>query len=539
MVQPPRNRPLPQPLAPQVAQEERPEESLGRWQDGSFTFDSPANEAAWRQRAYAQGIHPQDWHRGREIDEDTARLVEGGMAGATAPFYRGPDGKPRFGNQHTIEPPAQRDLRQRAFAGKTLDQIAAIHRSTGKLPGEEEAAALTPRNDNQSPREQPKPATIASYSAAIQEGMSHARETKPMILAKTAQATLPGKAPLPANDATPEPLLPTGDGHGRMPKGPALASPQRDYAKDPEPVPNGLAIGRPTPGKATWPIIAQDWVTTDKDGNSVLTEKASQALDRYKEMMRAEASKYTAFTNEKATGLQADAGAFMRHYLDGSGVALELTPTSQLLDGTNVKSASDDLNTHVLEWLTNPNMTKQVSEQLVPKMAVLKDGESTKPVTSTWDGATGYWGNSYAMAASPAHFASLGHVQVHGDAVATVTRKGDRYFATVKITKQMKDIYDFTDDDGETSTNFGIWLRGLGKNQDAMAGLDLAKLYLLAATGRAKPFVIRSAPWEEVFTCELVKVTPNPRSITTKPFAIRPGTGKWQRGSSNKQIERP
>jgi hypothetical protein len=233
VVQPPLKRPLPQVLASQVAPDGRPVETLGRWQDGRFTFNSSASEAAWHKHAYAQGIHPRDWHRGREIDEDTARLVEGGMAGATAPFYRGPDGSPRFGNQHTIEPPAQRALRQRAFAGKTLDQIAAIHRSTGKLPGEEEAAALTPRNDNQSPREQPKPATIASYSAAIQEGMSHARESEQQVIAKLAQATQSMTDPIPVpaddvapispaivNDANPQPRFTRAPLRGKMPTAP-------------------------------------------------------------------------------------------------------------------------------------------------------------------------------------------------------------------------------------------------------------------------------------------------------------------------------
>ena len=110
----------------------RQNDELGRWKDGRFTFDSPEAEAVWQRRAYAQGVHPQDWHHGREVDTETAKLVERGMAGATPPFYRGPDGIPRFGNQHTIEPQAQRTLRQRAFAGKTLDQIGAIHRSTGR-----------------------------------------------------------------------------------------------------------------------------------------------------------------------------------------------------------------------------------------------------------------------------------------------------------------------------------------------------------------------------------------------------------------------
>ncbi|WP_374653454.1 hypothetical protein [Dongia sp.] len=527
MAQPPLKRPL-----PKTTQSGNAKDVLGRWETGRFTFDSPEAETAWHQRAYAQGIHPRDWHRGRELDEGTAKLVEGGLAGATPPFYRGPDGAPRFGNQHTIEPPAQRELRQRSFAGKTLDQIAAIQRSTGKFPGEDEAAALTPRNDNQSSPDRPGPATIASHSEAILAGMQHARETAPIILAKTAQATIPGKAPPPANDATPEPLLPTSDGHGRMPKGPESASPQRDYARNPEPVPNGLAIGQPTPGKANWPVIEQDWVTTDQRGNSVLTEKASQELDRYKETVRAEAAKYTAYTNEMAPGLQADAGAFMRHYLDGSGAALKLTPTPELLDGVNVKSANDDLNTHVLEWLTNPNKTKHASEQVVAKIQSLTDGQSVT-VSSTWDGATDWTGASMSAFSSPAYFGALGHVQIHGVAEATVTRNGDRYFATVKVTKELRDIHDFTDNDGEDLTNAGIFLANNMPGSNARPPLqyvDLAMLSLLAATGRAKPFNIRSTPWADTFTVELRRPPTKGRTIALRPLEIVPGSGKWERG---------
>jgi len=175
MVQPPRQRPRPQGSSSQTS---RPQDTLGKWENGRFTFDDPEAEVAWQRRAYAQGVHPRNWHRGREVDADTAKLVEGGMAGAVPPFYRGPDGTPRFGNQHTIEPRAQRALRQRSFAGKTLEQIAAIHRSTGKLPGEDEVVSLIPGNDNQSPLEQLDPATVAAHSAAIRAGMQHARHRR-------------------------------------------------------------------------------------------------------------------------------------------------------------------------------------------------------------------------------------------------------------------------------------------------------------------------------------------------------------------------
>ncbi|WP_374653448.1 hypothetical protein [Dongia sp.] len=536
MERPPLKRPL-----PKTTQSGNAKDVLGRWETGRFTFDSPEAETAWHQRAYAQGIHPRDWHRGRELDEGTAKLVEGGLAGATPPFYRGPDGAPRFGNQHTIEPPAQRELRQRSFAGKTLDQIAAIQRSTGKFPGEDEAAALTPRNDNQSSPDRPGPATIASHSEAILAGMQHARETAPIILAKTAQATIPGKAPPPANDATPEPLLPTSDGHGRMPKGPESASPQRDYARNPEPVPNGLAIGQPTPGKANWPVIEQDWVTTDQRGNSVLTEKASQELDRYKETVRAEAAKYTAYTNEMAPGLQADAGAFMRHYLEGTGAPIELNPSLELLSGANVQSANEALNNHILEWLTSPDKTRQSSEQIVSRIKKLKDGESIT-ISSKWDGATGSddgW-NSFTtsqMLSSPAHFAAPGHVQIHGDAIATVTRHGDRYFASVDVTKNLRDIYDFTDDDGELEATAFLTYLNLVRNSQGkppIRDFHFSDFHLQAATGRAKPFNIKSGSWQERLTVEL-KDSPSSRyKLNPASLSLVPGSIWWSTIYRNK-----
>lgn len=198
---------------PQTANEK---DELGRWKDGRFTFDSPEAEVTWHQRAYAQGIHPQDWHRGREVDAETAKLVEAGLAGATPPYYRGPDGTPRFGNQPTIEPPARRALRQRAFAGKTLDQINAIHCSTGKLPGENEAAALILGNDNQSPHDLSDSAAALAHSPAILAGMQHARESKPHVVARLAQATVPNDAPnedqLPLEiDAKPSPRMSAAD----------------------------------------------------------------------------------------------------------------------------------------------------------------------------------------------------------------------------------------------------------------------------------------------------------------------------------------
>ncbi|MBI2255724.1 MAG: hypothetical protein HYU58_13975 [Proteobacteria bacterium] len=84
MPQPFNQRPLTK--TPKTANEKN---ELGGWKDGRFIFDSPEAEVTWHQRAYAQGIHPQDWHRGREVDAETAKLVEAGMAGATPPIIAG------------------------------------------------------------------------------------------------------------------------------------------------------------------------------------------------------------------------------------------------------------------------------------------------------------------------------------------------------------------------------------------------------------------------------------------------------------------
>lgn len=108
---------------------------LGAWaEDGSFRFASPKTEERWVLRAHQAGINADTWHRGQEVDANTASLAAAGLGGPMAPIYQGPDGKYRSVNPKTIEPSDIHAHRGRHLIGKPMDQLAAA----GKLPGEEE-----------------------------------------------------------------------------------------------------------------------------------------------------------------------------------------------------------------------------------------------------------------------------------------------------------------------------------------------------------------------------------------------------------------
>src|SRR5690606_16894500 len=117
------------------------------------------------------------------VDAATERMIALGIRGPQPPSYRGPDGKPRFGNHRTPERGTLRDIRQQAFAGKSMDDIASAYAAGAKLPGEDLAvhlllgatpdpkrpptpssSSILPANDNETG--QPAPAAKASPFAA-------------------------------------------------------------------------------------------------------------------------------------------------------------------------------------------------------------------------------------------------------------------------------------------------------------------------------------------------------------------------------------
>lgn len=114
---------------------------FGAWRDGRFEFDSPEAQKAWHHVAYNQGIDPETWHLGREMDERTETVVAAGLGGSLPPTYRGPDGKMRFGSDKTVERPAIRAIRQRAFTGQKVEDIEHAYLEKRVLPGSIEAVA--------------------------------------------------------------------------------------------------------------------------------------------------------------------------------------------------------------------------------------------------------------------------------------------------------------------------------------------------------------------------------------------------------------
>lgn len=129
---------MPAPVRSTLPADSRQAPVLGSWRDGRFDFTSPGAREAWHRSAFAQGIDPESWHLGAEVDDKTHQLIAADLAGPTPPFYRGPDGRPRFGNLKTIERSTLRDIRARSFDGKSMTEIEAAY-AGGKLPGEDEA----------------------------------------------------------------------------------------------------------------------------------------------------------------------------------------------------------------------------------------------------------------------------------------------------------------------------------------------------------------------------------------------------------------
>ncbi|MBV5325005.1 MAG: hypothetical protein J0626_06920, partial [Rhodospirillaceae bacterium] len=86
--------------------------------------------------AYRSGVSAKDWHRGTPVDDRTRDLVLNNLAGATPPYFRGPDGQYRFSNVYTVEPQDVRDHRLRALRGVKVDDLTGP-----EMPGEADVAA--------------------------------------------------------------------------------------------------------------------------------------------------------------------------------------------------------------------------------------------------------------------------------------------------------------------------------------------------------------------------------------------------------------
>ena len=198
------------------------EPPLGSWRAGNFEFTSPAARETWHRSAYTQGVNPQNWHQGTEIDDRTHDIIKAGLGGPTPPLYRGPDGKYRFGNMKTMEPPELRNIRARHFQGKSIDDLEATIATTGKVPGEDEAVTHL-----LAPPHRPQPAALSTNAAAILGGMERARRTKPDIVATVAQAdtglTMEPRSSLPKPDDRSISQQALGPIHGPLPPKKPLA----------------------------------------------------------------------------------------------------------------------------------------------------------------------------------------------------------------------------------------------------------------------------------------------------------------------------
>ncbi|WP_374652169.1 hypothetical protein [Dongia sp.] len=150
---------------------------FGTWRDGRFDFTSPEARTAWHHAAYNQGIDPETWHLGREMDARTESVVAAGLGGSLPPTYRGPDGKMRFGSDKTIERPAIRAIRQRAFAGQRIDDIEAAYRDKRVLPDSVEAVAHLLGSSSASR----SPATMPAHSNARLVGETTPTEVPPKM----------------------------------------------------------------------------------------------------------------------------------------------------------------------------------------------------------------------------------------------------------------------------------------------------------------------------------------------------------------------
>src|SRR5690606_33332855 len=72
----------------------------------------------------------------------TRNAIDLGIAGATAPYYKGPDERYYFHNARTMEDAATRAHRAQHVAGKTMDQIAVAVEREQAMPGADEYVAM-------------------------------------------------------------------------------------------------------------------------------------------------------------------------------------------------------------------------------------------------------------------------------------------------------------------------------------------------------------------------------------------------------------
>lgn len=159
----------------------------GGWKNGRYRFATTEAEQAWQRDAYRQAVNADTWHLGDEVDDASRDAILAGIAGPTPPMYRGPDGRYRFANAHTIEDAATRSHRARFFAGKTMDQISGV-----KMPGEDEFVAmrrtpeLKPANENAHSRpsaanDNATPTTLQPIGQGLYLGVNCAQERNECI----------------------------------------------------------------------------------------------------------------------------------------------------------------------------------------------------------------------------------------------------------------------------------------------------------------------------------------------------------------------
>jgi hypothetical protein len=107
-----------------------------------FAFATPAAREAWYRAAYNQAVNAESWASGDPMDDQTRQAIELGIAGATAPYYKGPDDRYYFHNARTMEDASTRAHRAEHVAGKTMDQIAAAVEKQQAMPGADEYVAM-------------------------------------------------------------------------------------------------------------------------------------------------------------------------------------------------------------------------------------------------------------------------------------------------------------------------------------------------------------------------------------------------------------
>lgn len=577
-LQPPRTG---QPAKPPASPMQAIPSVLGRYDaNGRFQFNSAQDWIDWLRKGYRQAINPDAFELGTPLHPDEAAAYASGAVEPPHHAFQGPDGVFRGKNAATAELPDVHDARMKAWEGirfkdvdphaeKHIGEDAGLAMMKEAKPPQTRTTQTNTRpiapepghtNSNiQIPTPVQSPATVPANAAAMPANEMDNRPAKflsPAIPVKYGQidaepptagqelATLsPGGsailAPMKrvdrddrkypqvlaklddgaANDASPAtPKSPSLQDTGPYPDTPvelpsAKLTPKRD------PVPSGYLKAK-AEGKEPWPSIPDDWITSDRRGNPVLTLKASQELDGYKAQMQSLVRQLDENPNlDVGLGQKGDkslAAMLLKHYLAGDTDLIRLPPKAALLAAPNVASAITALNGHVVTWLLDPTATKRAEEQIVPEILKLKDGESIT-VPSNWAGATSKFSDLRSLSGSKDAPAGLGHVLVDGTCNATIRREGDRYFATVVVDNILIDRYDFTDADGETKAN--IYLGRLG-----LPSVDFAKLALLAETGRAKPYEIRSS-WRSSFTAELV------------PTGV--GSGKAGHGAATFALKRP